>query len=87
MAKPAMTPERLDQRDERGNRLQEIAQMAQQHHGQGDMEDPAEQPDPLVGLEQALEQARLRATIRRATPPLVSGAGVVGIFSGAGVAA
>ena len=79
--------QRLDQRDQRGNRLQEIAQMAQQHDRQGHMENPAEQPDPLVGLEQALEQASTSRSIRKATPPLVNGAGVVGIFNGAGVVA
>ena len=37
----------------------EIAQVAQQHRRQRDMKDPSEQPNPFVGLEQALEQQDL----------------------------
>ncbi len=48
--------EGLDQDDEFGNGLEEIAQMAQEDDRQRDMKDPAEQPDPFVRLEKAFEQ-------------------------------
>ena len=68
------------------HRLLEIADVTQQHQQQRDVEHPAEEPGPLAGLEQALEKHHL-ARQPQATPPVVVGAGVVGISSGAGVRA
>ena len=47
--------EGLHQRHRRPHGLREIAQMAEQHESQRNVKDPAEQPDPFVGLEQAFE--------------------------------
>jgi len=64
----------------------EITQVAQQNQQHREMEYPAKQPGPLVGLEQALEEDDfLRKTSNDAR--FVTGAGVVGIFSGAGARA
>ena len=78
--------ERLDERHPGPDRLGEIAQVAQEHREQRDMEDPAEEPDPLVGAEQALKSVT-STSMRSATPRRVVGAGGIGIFSGCGVRA
>jgi hypothetical protein len=48
--------EGLDEGDDEIHRFGEVAQVAQQHEGEADVEQPAQRPDPQVGLEQALEK-------------------------------
>ncbi len=51
--------------DRRPHRLLEVAQVAQQHQQQRGMEHPAEEPGPLAGLEQALEEDHLARQAQR----------------------
>ncbi len=48
--------EGLDEGDDEIHRFGEVAQVAQQHQRQPDVEQPAQRPDPQVGLEQAFKK-------------------------------
>ena len=48
--------EGLDEGDDEIHRFGEVAQVAQQHQREADVEQPAKRPDPKVGLEQAFKK-------------------------------